>query len=79
MRGRTAGAAARTCLVAEQEQVRRCALEVPARAIDVEVFDQSKLVPACEFLVGQVGNPAAHGRLGGGFVEGKIQADAASG
>jgi hypothetical protein len=35
------------------------------------MFDQAELVPAREFLVGQVGNPAAHGSLGGGFVEGK--------
>ncbi len=41
------------------------------------MLDQAELVPACEFLVGQVGNPAPHGGLGGGFVEGKIQADAA--
>lgn len=41
------------------------------------MLDQAKLVPAREFLVGQVGNPAAYGGLGGSLVEAEIQADAA--
>ncbi len=76
-RHRCIRAAARACFVAEQEQVRRCALEVPTLAIGIEMLDQAELVPARKFLVGQIGNPAAHGRLGRGLVEGKIQADAA--
>ncbi len=76
-RQRRIGTAARACLIAEPEQVGRCAFEVPAHAIDIEVFDQVKLIPAREFGIGQVGNPAAHGGFRGGLVQAEIQADAA--
>ncbi len=41
------------------------------------MLDQAKLVPAREFLVGQVGNPVAYRCFGSGLVKGEIQFDAA--